>query len=192
MDNAHPKSRRRDPRSQSPVESSSDELAAGSEHDEAERRRASWNVQKNFTPQRPSAKEHRYRESDSPDELAVDADEYWRRSRNRRSPSPINRREDLSSREARFQDESDSLGDDRMSNEDGNHAATREDMLDRSDTPVPPAAGPPPKPEQLNYREKFVLRGHLRGVSAVQFSPDCSMIASAGMLLCFSSSKQCR
>lgn len=48
-------------------------------------------------------------------------------------------------------------------------------------TPVPPP--PPPKPERLNYKEKFLLRGHLRGVSAVQFSPDGSMIASGGMFL---------
>lgn len=52
---------------------------------------------------------------------------------------------------------------------------------DRSPTPVAPP--PPPKPERLDYREKFVLRGHLRGVSAVRFSPDSSMIASAGMYL---------
>lgn len=184
MDNAHPRTRRRDPRSQSPVESSSDELAAGSEHDEAERRRASWNAQKNFTPQRPNAKDRRYRETESPDELAINADEYWRSSRNRRSPSPINRRDDLRSREGRSQDESDSLGGDRTSNEGANHAETLDNsMSDRESTPVASVPGPPPKPERLNYREKFVLRGHLRGVSAVQFSPDCSMIASAGMLL---------
>ncbi|KAJ5123658.1 hypothetical protein N7448_009755 [Penicillium atrosanguineum] len=181
MDNARPKTRRRDPRSQSPVESSADELAAGSEHDEAERRRASWNAQKNFTPQRPNTKERRYRETESPDELAINADEYWRSSRNRRSPSPIHRPEDLSSREGRSQDESDSLGGDRTSNEGAGHAAILDgSMSDRDSNPVPSVAGPPPKPEHLNYREKFVLRGHLRGVSAVQFSPDCSMIASAG------------
>jgi hypothetical protein len=49
---------------------------------------------------------------------------------------------------------------------------------------VPPtnATTPPPsKPESLNYKEKYVLKAHLRGVSTVQFSPDCSMIASGGM-----------
>lgn len=177
MDGAHAKSRRWDSRAQSPVESSSDELAAGSDHEEAERRRTSWNTQKHFTPQRPHPKERRYRESESPDELAVDAQEYWRSSRTRRrSPSPINRPADLSSHDARSQHESDALSDERMGTVNHGHA-DRDDMSDRSATPVPPVA---PKPERLNYKEKFVLRGHLRGVSAVQFSPDCSMIASAG------------
>ena len=56
-------------------------------------------------------------------------------------------------------------------------------MLFRS--PVQPVAekpAPPSKPETLNYKEKYVLKAHLRGVSTVQFSPDCSMIASGGML----------
>jgi len=179
MDNAHPRNRRRDPRSQSPIESSSDELAVISEKNETTRRRTSWNVQKNFTPQRPNANDRRYSQSGSPDELAVDAEEYWRSSGNRRSPSPINRHEHLNGGETRSQDESDN---DRTSNEDG---TALDAMSRRSNTPVPPVAGLPPKPERLNYREKFVLRGHLRGVSAVQFSPDCSMIASAGMLSCF-------
>ena len=70
--------------------------------------------------------------------------------------------------------------------------------LDHSETtPMPPVASPPMlmppppppppqqplKPEQINYREKYLLRGHLRGVSAVQFSRDGSMIASGGMYL---------
>lgn len=177
MDGAHAKPRHWDSRAQSPVESSSDELAAGSDHEGAERRRTSWNTVRHFTPQRPHPAGRRYRESESPDELAVDAQEYWRSSRTRRrSPSPINR---PSSHDARSQHESDALSE-RMGTEDHNHA-DRDDMSNRSDTPVPPP--PPPKPERLNYKEKFVLRGHLRGVSAVQFSPDCSMIASAGTVL---------
>lgn len=185
MDHAHPKTRRRDFRAQSPVESSSDELAAGSDHEDAKRRRTSWTKQKNFTPQHPRPKERHYSDSESTDELAVDADEYWRSSRNRRrSPSPINRPSDRSSQGARSQDESDRLSNDRMSNADDDDSATRDDMSDRSATPVPPVAAPPPKPGCLNYREKFVLRSHLRGVSAVQFSPDCSMIASGGTYSC--------
>ncbi|KAI2697466.1 hypothetical protein CBS147372_7826 [Penicillium roqueforti] len=172
MDHPNPQPRRRDPRAQSPAESSSDELAAGSEHDEAERRRASWTLQKAFTPQRPKKTSRLYSESESPDELAVDADEYWRSSRMRnhhRSPSPI--------RDDNSQGGSDDLAEDDVAGSDENQAGDADDWSDRSATPVAPV---PPKPEHLNYKEKFVMRGHLRGVSAVQFSPDCSMIASAG------------
>lgn len=182
MESARTKPRRGDSRAQSPLESSSDELAAGSDHDEAERRRTSFTIQQNLTPQRPNPQKRRYRESESSDELAVDAGEYWRSSRShQRSPSPINRPADISSHAGNSHDESDRLSD-RIGNRDDEHTVARDDGSDRSPTPVPPAALPPPKPEHLDYREKFVLRSHIRGISAVQFSPDCSMIASAGML----------
>ena len=167
MDSARPRTRRREPRDQSPPESSSDELAAGSK---TEPQRGSWTKQK-----RPK---HEFRESESSDELAADADEYWRGSRNRRSPSPIDRDADSSSND-RSHGRSD---EDAMSNGDETLAPVRDDISHRSTTPVPSVEAPP-KPENLNYKEKFVLRGHLRGVSAVQFSPDCSMIASGGMYL---------
>ncbi|KAJ5779149.1 hypothetical protein N7457_006869 [Penicillium paradoxum] len=178
MDRLKPQPRRRDPRAQSPSESSSDELAAGSDHDEAERRRASWTLQKGFTPQRPQKSGRHYSESESPDELAVDAGEYWRSSRTRnrhRSPSPITR---ASSHDEESQRGSDELPEDNSVDSDEDQAREAEDWSNRSATPVAPPL--PPKPEHLNYKEKFVMRGHLRGVSAVQFSPDCSMIASAG------------
>ncbi|KAJ6163315.1 hypothetical protein N7497_003294 [Penicillium chrysogenum] len=184
MDRANPQPRRRDPRAQSPAESSSDELAAGSDHDEAARRRASWTLQKGITPLRPQKTGRLYSESESPDELAVDADEYWRSSRKqnqRRSPSPIARpsiRDDLS------QGESDDLARDDVTGSDDNQESDADNWSDRSATPIAPPPPPPPplppKPEHLNYKEKFVMHGHVRGVSAVQFSPDCSMIASAG------------
>lgn len=179
MDRVNPQPRRRDPRTQSPAESSSDELAAGSDHDEAERRRASWTLQKGITPLRPQKTGRLYSDSESPDELAVDADEYWRSSRkrnHRRSPSPIARpsiHDDLS------QGGSDDLAGDDVTGSDENRASDADNWTDRSATPLAPP--PPPKPEHLNYKEKFVMHGHLRGVSTVQFSPDCSMIASAGM-----------
>ncbi|KXG50981.1 uncharacterized protein PGRI_065530 [Penicillium griseofulvum] len=178
MDHITPKPRRRDPRAQSPAESSADELAAGSDHDEAERRRASWTMQKGFTPLRPQKTGRLYSESESPDELAVDADEYWRSSRMRnrhRSPSPItptNIRDDQS------QSGLNDLAGDDMTGSDVEQDRDAEKWSDRSDTPV--ATPVATKPEDVNYKEKFVMHGHLRGVSAVQFSPDCTMIASAG------------
>ncbi|KAI5291240.1 WD domain protein [Ascosphaera aggregata] len=52
----------------------------------------------------------------------------------------------------------------------------------REPTATPPPTTlphlPPLEPEWRNYREKFVLRGHQRGVSAVKISPDGTMIAS--------------
>lgn len=178
MEGKYTRSRYRETRAQSPTESSSDELAAGSEHEEAERRRASWNTQKNFTPLRPT-KERRLSESESTDELAVDAEEYWRSSRKRRrTPSPD---EDRSSQGGRSRNGSDALSDDRVNVADEDSAG-RDDLSDRSATPVP-SAPLPPKPEELNYKEKFVFKGHVRGLAAVQFSPDGSMVASSGMSL---------
>lgn len=177
MSHSNPQGRRRSFRAQSPAESSSDELAAGSDHDEAERRRASWTAQKGFTPQRPKGSGRHYSESESPDELAVDADEYWRSSRkhNRhRSPSPITR----SGSHDGSRRGSHSPPDDDMSGPD-TQARDANEWTARSSDPDPPT--PAPKPDHVTYKEKFVLRGHLRGVSQVQFSPDCTMIASAGM-----------
>ncbi|KAJ5662732.1 hypothetical protein N7462_011658 [Penicillium macrosclerotiorum] len=180
MDQTHDNARQWDDRVQSPAESSSDELAAGSDQEETERRRASWGVQKNFTPQQPNRQGRHYSQSESPDELAVDAEEYWRTSHNRRSPSPINRPAELSGPGDRSREDSNALTEDRMNNGNDTPGVAHHTMSDRSPTPVPQVEASPSRPERLNYKEKFVLRGHLRGVSAVQFSPDCSMIASAG------------
>lgn len=51
-----------------------------------------------------------------------------------------------------------------------------------SPSPAPPPR--PPKPDHIHYKEKFVLRGHLRGVSSAKFSPDGTKIASGGAI-CF-------
>ncbi|KAJ5138896.1 uncharacterized protein N7515_003744 [Penicillium bovifimosum] len=176
MDHLTPQPRRRDPRAKSPSESSSDELAAVSAHEEAERRRASWT--KGITPQRPKKSGRLYSGSESPDELAVDADEYWRSSRTRnrhRNQSPINRTD---SHDDHSQGGAEGHPEDDTVDTDEEQAHDAHNWSDRSATPVAPTL--PPKPDHLNYKEKFVMRGHLRGVSAVQFSPDCSMIASAG------------
>ncbi|KAJ5627396.1 hypothetical protein N7528_004823 [Penicillium herquei] len=175
MEHANTRSRRREDR-QSPTESSTDELAAGSDREEAQNRRASWNAHKDFTPRRSSHQDRPASESESPDELT--AGEYWRRSpRNSRSLSPIDRSADRSRSRSRSQSR---LSEDRLSTADDENVPIRDDISDRSSTPLPSVAPSPPKPEHLDYREKFVLQGHIRGVSAVQFSPDCSMIASGG------------
>ncbi|RHZ52547.1 hypothetical protein CDV55_104038 [Aspergillus turcosus] len=161
----------------SPIDSSSDELAAVSDHEE-QRRRVSWTAQKVYPPKRPYRRSRSFSGSESPDELAVDADVYWR-SRNRgRSPShsETSAQEQLSER---YQDDEIEVDEE----ESAGDAASQVDQeySDRSPTPVPPPAPPPPpKPEKLTYQQKFLLKGHLRGVSAVRFSPDSTMIASGG------------
>lgn len=167
----------------SPIESSSDELAAGSDHDE-ERRHASWTIQKTYPPKRPYLRSRSFSESESSDELAVDAEVYWR-SRNRGGRSPTHSQSNMSSQEdgedGEGEVEENEVGDSEAGDVgDEVHEVDHDAHSDRSLTPVPPP--PPPKPEKLSYRQKYLLRGHLRGVSAVRFSPDASMLASAGML----------
>lgn len=194
----------------SPTESSSDELAAGSEHDEAERRRASWSIQKAVPPKRPYRRSRSYSGSESPDELTMDAQDYWRsRGRGRKSPSEVSaepspeqyqdEEEDAEEEEEGDAEEEDAgvewdaedveIEDveeipadiDEPEVDADTEVAPEQPYSDRSPTPVPPPPPPPPpKPDKLNYQQKFLLRGHLRGVSAVQFSPDASMIASGG------------
>lgn len=80
-------------------------------------------------------------------------------------------------------------GDDGDGDDDESRAGSMDDddrsmrsrtPLSPTPTPTPPPPPPPPKPEKLHYKEKFVLRGHQRGVSAAKFSPDGAMIASCG------------
>ncbi|KAL4979806.1 WD40-repeat-containing domain protein [Aspergillus desertorum] len=193
----HPSKRRRltpsPPFISSPIETSSDELAAGSDHDQ-ERRRVSLNA---YPPKRPYPRSRSFSSSESPDELAMDADVYWR-SRDRgcdnspwaRSNEENDENEADEEENENEDDEHDNMNDDDNGTElNGYHERDPDGMetaggvepetySDRSPTPVPPP--PPPKPESVNYRQKFLLRGHLRGVSAVRFSPDASMIASGG------------
>ncbi|KAJ5589863.1 hypothetical protein N7450_003835 [Penicillium hetheringtonii] len=178
MDDAQSRIRRRESRAEPVVESPLDESAHGSDH-EAKRRRTSWS-QRDFTSEHASPNKRDYDESDSQNELGAGDDGYWHGSRSRRSPSPINRPTPSEQmHEDRSPNESDDLSEDRLGRDDEKHRSTREDMSDRSTSPVQPAAvepPPPSKPESLNYKEKRIFRG----ISTVQFSPDCSMIASGG------------
>lgn len=198
----HPSKRRRlnNGYADSPMSSSSDELAATSDH-EMERRRASWSAKKAHTARRRSyRRSHSFSDSGSPDELAVDADTYWGRNTREQSPSRNRSRSRSESRSSRSssQDESSpeqakpeesAQGDDdaeeeaRPRSEQHDQNDQHEQHSERIPSPPPPPP-PPPKPDHLNYKEKFLLKGHLRGVSAVQFSPDGSKIASGGTISC--------
>lgn len=74
--------------------------------------------------------------------------------------------------------EDDDEGDGDRDGESIGDAEDAERPVQRRTPSPPPPPPPPPKPERLYYRETLVLRGHQRGVAAVQFSPDGSMIAS--------------
>ena len=150
--------------SPSPVGSSSDELAGASpDH-------AGWN--KTYARRRSYKPSRSFSGSVSEDELAVMDDgeaSYWREE----GEAP-NGRASLSRDESRGRrSESEMIEQHRLG---GSTPIPAEEM-----TPVASPPPPRPKPERLNYRQKSILRGHLRGVSAVQFSRDGSMIASGGM-----------
>jgi len=170
----HPsKKRRLDNRYNNPPtdsESSSDELGANSD---VERRRASWAKKAETTYRAPRTYQRPQSRSEtgSPDELAEDAHTYWRRRQRARSKSRSSSRESISERS---QQQEESVGE--ASGEDDGGMSIDHPLR----TPTPPPPPPPPKPERLYYKEKFVLKGHRRGVSAVQFSPDGSLIASCG------------
>lgn len=156
---------------QSPMASPADEPAADSDREGPDHRRTSYDMKEDSPPERPYPRSRSLSGSRSLEELGVDSDAYWRRNRDGdRSPSRDVSVRGEDDREPYREDFADEF---RPCDEDREVA-----QADRSPTPVAP---PPPKPETLNYKEKFLLKGHLRGVSAVKFSPDSSMIASGGM-----------
>ncbi|EEP76207.1 WD-repeat protein 5 [Uncinocarpus reesii 1704] len=188
--NAYPAKRRRlDTRGSRSQESSSDELGANSD---VERRRASWLKQVRTTyhsprPFKSTPSKTMHSDSDSPDELAADHHSpYWRRQSAMRrsilstprdsSRSETHRRDDLDDDDDDDDDDGGESSD--IASDDENIEGEDVERPVRVRTPTPPPPPPPPKPERLNYKERLVLRGHQRGVSMVQFSPDGSMIAS--------------
>ncbi|EED22092.1 WD repeat protein [Talaromyces stipitatus ATCC 10500] len=157
--------------------SSSDELAATSDY-ELERRRASWSAKKAVPSQRKYKNQsHSPNGADSPDELSMDADGPW--NRNTREQSPIkdeSAESDQQTREEEPGDYTPANGD--TNNIESQDAHSPEQFEQPTSEPAPPP--PPPKPDRVNYVQKHLLKGHIRGVSAVRFSPDRTMIASGG------------
>lgn len=58
------------------------------------------------------------------------------------------------------------------------YSLTPDDRTTRS-SPSSRASSPAPRPLVLQYQQKFILRGHRKGVSQVRYSPDGKWIASA-------------
>lgn len=182
-------------------EASSDEL--GGANSDIERRRASWVKQMQNSAYKPSPRAYQparreaehHSESESPDELAADVTtpSYWHRTRiSSQTPRPQMRSRRMSRQSRREEgveggyEDGDGAG---FASDDESRAESMDDQSMRSPTPrpmsPPPPPPPPPKPERLYYKEKFVLKGHYRGVSTAKFSPNGSMIASCGGLCAF-------
>lgn len=198
-DTANPPPKRRklndtasEDRSEREDESSSDELAATSDY-ELERRRASWSAKKAVANRRQyNNQSNSPNGSDSPDELSMDADGPW--NRNTREQSPTKNESAESDQHAETQEETDmkeereegeETGDFTPANDDTNNTESNDahspGQFEQPTTePAPPP--PPPKPDRVNYVQRHLLKGHLRGVSTVRFSPDRTMIASGGTL----------
>jgi COMPASS component SWD3 len=172
----HPSKRRRleNGYEYSSIDSSEDELAASSDHD-MEQRRAGWSAQNAYTSRRRYG---RSTDSGSPDELAVDTEAYWGRDTREQSIRRDQSRAPSQETEPSLQSKPEDTPQ-RSYDDDEDATAQSVDRTPSPSSPRPPPP-PPPMPDRVNYKQKFVLKGHLRGVSSVQFSPDGSKIASGG------------
>lgn len=121
--------------------------------------------------------EHSGVSSDTPGEFTADADSYLARNAPVQSPS----RDDMppSRPEEEGQADEQETHDDTAPERNG--VATVDGEADQQQLPTPETPRPPPKPDRVNYRQRCILGTHVRGVSAVQFSPDGSKVASGGM-----------
>ncbi|KAI5305641.1 phospholipase C type enzyme [Ascosphaera pollenicola] len=154
---------------------SDDELAGPGP--DVERRRDSWAVHEaaEYHSERALGQDDDLR---SPDPLTEDFDAYWESKHRRYSPGRSQSADSPERRQRRRDCVDDSGGDspkhfireDQRQQLGGRH--------DRDTTPSLTGPPPPNEPVWSNYREKFVLKGHRQGVSAVQFSPDGTMLAS--------------
>ncbi|KAH8705562.1 WD repeat protein [Talaromyces proteolyticus] len=166
--------------------SSSDELAATPDYDMEERRRASWSAKKAIANRRQYKPEPNSPSvSDSPDELSMDADVFWGRNTREQSPAkkaptpPVQIEEEETELAVKMAIEPLTPAPAESSADLESRARSVEEP-ERIATPEPAPPPTPPKPDHVNYVQKYILKGHLRGVSAVKFSPDRTMLASGG------------
>jgi COMPASS component SWD3 len=143
---------------------------------------------------------------ESSDELAAASDyerkDSWAENRQSRSPevsgSPDERMDaetdaetnawGRNTRESPAKDENteqDNQAADTKEESDDMTPAQRDDTSESPEHPehIPTPEPPPLKADHVHYVQKYLLKGHLRGVSAVKFSPDRTMLASGGMLM---------
>lgn len=161
-----PKRRRLDdPYDLSHGDSSPDELGTNSDFETQPSRKHDWTSRhRDSLPSRPRGYDDSPVQdpSESADELGDHVHTFWRQRRSRSQSQP---RQNMSEESPEQSGE-----------------GTPIETSRRSPIQRPPAPPPPPKPTRLNYKQKFVLKGHKRGVAAVKFSPDGSMIASCCMI----------
>ncbi|EPE26150.1 WD40 repeat-like protein [Glarea lozoyensis ATCC 20868] len=83
-------------------------------------------------------------------------------------------------RRSRDSDESDDRHDRKYRGHTTSRSSSRADTprSSQSHSPLDPPSPPQYKPLRVNYKQKFILRGHRKGVAQVRFSPDGRWIAS--------------